>query len=106
MVIEAKGKLGLTDAESAVLNSLAYRDGGEGAWPSVATMAREANKSSTTVKRALRSLERSGLVERDGMRGPPGRQTNVYRFNVSEALQARGLTGEPGSPVFLQGAHQ
>ena len=106
MVIEAKGKLRLTDAEFAVLNSLAYRDSGEGAWPSVPTLERETNKSRATVKRALRSLERSGVVVRDGMRGPPGRQTNVYRFNVSEALQVRGLTSEPGSRVFLQGAHQ
>ena len=106
MVIEAKGKLRLTDAEFAVLNSLAYRDSGEGAWPSVATLEREANKSRATVKRALRSLERSGLVERDGKKGPPGRQTNVYRFNVSEVLRARGLTSEPGSPVTVEGAHQ
>ena len=105
-VIEATGKLRLRAAEAAVLHCLAYRDGGKGAWPSVATMAREANLSRASVKRALRSLERSGVVVRDGVHGPPGRQTFVYRFNASEALEVRGFTSEPGSPVTGEGAHQ
>lgn len=51
-----------------VLMCLADRanDDGGGAWPSVATMAREARCSERTVFRVLKHLTRLGLIERQG----------------------------------------
>jgi len=63
-----------------VLLSIAYHAdrAGDNAWPSVATIAREARMSARQVQRALGTLERLGELEVRRGAGPNG--TNLYRI--------------------------
>ena len=62
--------------EAAVLGYIACRDGGRGAWPSIALIAESVRYDPRSVKRALRSLCERGLLTRTERPG----KTTVYRF--------------------------
>jgi DNA-binding GntR family transcriptional regulator len=59
------------------LRDRANRDGAS--WPSIKTIAKDTKLSRSTVKRALRDLEREGYLVRDSRYRPNGSNTsNLY----------------------------
>jgi DNA-binding Lrp family transcriptional regulator len=67
---------------------------GTGAYPSVATIAREARMSERGVRYALRALEESGQIERRGLHPVYG--TNEYAVNMGQPVQGGKPTQEGG----------
>ena len=83
------GMEGLSPIQFSVLNRLAYHDGGDGAWPAVASMARQWGVSDKTVRRAIRGLVASGViseVERPG-------KTTIYRMKLDATGPAPWTNG-------------
>jgi hypothetical protein len=82
-----------------VLLALADRanDDGTGAWPSVATLAREARVSERSVQYALRRLETGGHIAKTGIHETG---TTIYRllFKVEEGGRKICAPAQPGSP--------
>lgn len=77
----------------AVLLVLAWHadPAGRGAWPSRATIAREAGGSERQVGDALKVLEREGSIARDGNR--PGGGTVIWRIVLDvEERRAKAAT--------------
>ena len=81
---------GLTPAEKLVLVRLAdrARDGNYRCWPSVEGLAADCSTCERTARKALRSLERKGLI----LTVPsPGRSTNSYQLAVANPANAAPL---------------
>ena len=65
------------------------RSGSTGScWPGVKTIARDLNRSRSTVKRALADLERRKLIEKQNRRRSNGSLTsNLYRLTKHKTSQ-------------------
>jgi Helix-turn-helix domain len=82
-----------------VLMSLANHadENGQNSWPSVGTMAEDANCSERTVQYALRSLEKDGYITPEGK---SAYGTTMYRLSKEGGAESapplfEGATGEP-----------
>jgi hypothetical protein len=108
-----------TSTTKLVLVALAHfydDDGKYGAWPSQATLARMANCSERTARRAIKELAEAGEIDvllHQGVGADPQRRTNRYRIIVDCGSDCDGtsqhrsttlaairdrLTGQIGSP--------
>src|SRR5689334_12135960 len=98
-LMERASHLLLSDGEWRVLMLLARHahDDGAGAYPSVATLARESGKQERAVQANLRSLQRRGLIlpvaYRHGGRG----HATEYRLALPE-VNGKGAAGCTLSP--------
>ena len=72
---ELTGNEGLSAAEAAILDAVAFHDGGKGCTASVATLGRGSGYKDRTCRKALKLLVRRGLIRVKEHR--PGR-TSVY----------------------------
>jgi DNA-binding transcriptional regulator YhcF (GntR family) len=54
---------GLSPTQKLILIGIANHDGDGGAWPAIATLARYAEVSERTVQRALRDLDKAGVID-------------------------------------------
>jgi len=113
---------GLKPSEFRVYCHVARRDGNEGAWSSVAKMARVCRLHPQTVRRALRTLTEHRLLEREVRHG----ETTVYRVtplltwqppnridekpaetdtpvSVSESTPAKPIPGHPCETNAVKG---
>lgn len=72
------------------------RSDGTGAWPSIATIAKEARLSETQTHRCIKKLKRSGELSVEVGAGPKG--TNLYslpKMNQRALLRGSNLAGVP-----------
>ncbi|KFI50042.1 helix-turn-helix domain-containing protein [Bifidobacterium biavatii] len=83
-------KVGDRGAKQVLEHLCNYADENDRAWPSVSTLADECECSTSTVIRALRYLEKHGLLERDeeyGTRYGADRSPYVYHITLAQAEQ-------------------
>lgn len=96
---------GLSPAAKSLYVSLSSRAGAKGVcWPSQGTLARETGFSESTLRRALRVLERAGLVTTTTVTTPTGRH-NTYRIHVHLGEGGSGHTDRMG-PVTVTGKEE
>lgn len=76
--------------DKLVLLGIANHDGDGGSWPSVATLARYANRSESAVIRALRRLEESGELRTHRNGGGTHRTRSDRRPNRYEIVISTG----------------
>lgn len=91
-------------AKMAYLCLSSFIGADEAAWPSVATLARMAAVSESTMRRALSDLRDAGLVEWSGrVREDGGQTSNLYRINVNPPSQpdTPPLSEGQGAPVTV-----
>ena len=89
-----------TGTDKLVLIGIANHDGDGGSWPSIATLARYANKSESAVIRSLRRLEAMGEIvthrNAGGTRSTRSdRRPNRYEITLSTTL-THGVASTPG----------
>lgn len=93
--------------DKLVLLGVANHDGDGGSWPSIATLARYANKSESAVVRSLRRLETMGelVTHRNGggtHRTRSDRRPNRYEITISTGGR-HGVASTPGRVVSRGG---
>lgn len=93
---------GLSPTEKLILIGIANHDGDGGAWPSRATLARYAECSDATVKRALRSLAAKGVIRVEQNAGGTAtmradRRPNLYHITLDGGSSVNG--GSSGAPT-------
>lgn len=76
--------LDITPTQKFVLVGIANHDGDGGAWPSINTLARYVGITPRSVQRALKELERCGLIVRHLNEGGTARTRNHSRPNLYE----------------------
>ena len=92
---------GLTDAEKVVVAILAYHDGAQGAYPSVALLERETGLSRAMVFRRLKRLQGKGAISRRKTR-----TVNVYTIHYGAKLSQHGDTAMPSQHSDTAGLSQ
>lgn len=104
----AKAQTATSMIAKAVLICLAdYADAEGLAWPAIPNLAKEVQVSDRTVQRALRALEKDGLLTReDRTRKDGGQTSNGYRLAVPVGTPGDNLSPAPRQvvtpPVTLQ----
>ena len=85
-----------------------YSDGGiRAVWPSVPTIALRCNVSDRTVRRALRGLQESGILEAEERRGTSTRYLiswpHLSLVGLSISPEGQPLTKRPAGPITMTG---
>lgn len=97
----AKAQIAPSMIAKAVLICLAdYADAEGVAWPAVPSLAKEVQVSDRTVQRALRSLEKEGLLTKeDRTRKDGGQTSNGYRLALTVLTPGDNLSPAPRQDV-------
>lgn len=101
-MIKAHGmRLKLSGCEYRVLMVLAEHAGADGgnAWPAIQTIADESEANRSTVKRALRTLESAGAIQR--IRPATNKQPATWRIVWGCNLTRQGVQNEPSRGCIL-----
>jgi len=85
-----------TGRAKLVLLGIANHLGDQGAWPSIATLARYANASERSVKRDIQELMELGELQVDLQSAPTNQQykTNLYWITLPGVTNRPGVTAE------------